>query len=178
MERVLTCSCGEKILVSNSQAGQTMGCPACGSSHQVPSLRGLESLPLAQATVESIKATNVWAVRGPIMALCLAGMLVCGAYAGYQYYGAYQMQVPFDTEMHIQEESKGIDNAGFEDLLAYWDGYSKIKLTKRMPTIYKVKNDFAAMARKESYVAGAASLVLGALALATFVSVGFAKKKT
>jgi hypothetical protein len=52
MDRLLRCTCGRDLVVSNSQAGQELTC-ACGKIVAVPTLRGLAALPLAQALAQT-----------------------------------------------------------------------------------------------------------------------------
>ena len=57
----LSCDCGQSVSVMASQAGQTVRCP-CGAQLEVPTLRGLQALPPADATAAA-KRRATWENR-------------------------------------------------------------------------------------------------------------------
>jgi len=77
----LPCSCGQSVRVSTSQAGQTVHC-TCGAPLEVPTLRGLRSLPPDDPDNGTNRAT-AWENRQRLLfslTLVSLGSLVLGGY--------------------------------------------------------------------------------------------------
>ena len=66
----LDCQCGKRLTVEPRQAGSQLTCD-CGATLEVPTLRGLQSLPRAEDRPEQTAA--VWTVR---QAVATAGVLL------------------------------------------------------------------------------------------------------
>ncbi len=162
MERLLTCTCGEKIVVSRAQAGQQVACGSCGAINQVPTLRGLSELPEAPYAVssnDSAKA-DTWSWRGPVMAACLAGMLGLGIYSAREFYYYRITRTDMTADIHIKAESEGVDGMSTDAMLTLWDDYSKLSLGPKRPPDYKMYNDFSSSSfRTGSITAGIAGLL-------------------
>jgi hypothetical protein len=75
---LLTCQCSRTIPVEAGQAGERVACE-CGAQHEVPTLRKLRHLPVAQSEADKPRVT--WsASKGFIAAgLIAAGLLVIAA---------------------------------------------------------------------------------------------------
>lgn len=67
---LLDCTCGERLTVEPRQAGSQVTCQ-CGRTLDVPTLRGLQALPAAEARVE--QTARVWTL---CQAIVTAGVLV------------------------------------------------------------------------------------------------------
>jgi hypothetical protein len=80
-EYLLPCSCGQKTAVSTAQAGQAIRC-ACGAEMQVPTLRGLWALEVAEAAGGD-KRGPVWENRHRAAFVFVLGSLVCLGVAAY-----------------------------------------------------------------------------------------------
>ncbi len=178
MERLLTCTCGEKIVVSRAQAGQQVACGSCGTTNQVPTLRGLSELPEAPnaaSSNENAKA-DTWSWRGPVMAACLAGILGFGIYSYREFYYYRITRTNDSAETHIQAESQGIDRMSTDAMLTLWDDYSKLSLGPKSPPNYKLFNDFSSSSfRAGSITAGIAGL-LAVIATSMVLSARKAKR--
>jgi hypothetical protein len=173
MERVLTCECGEKIVVSRAQAGQEVKCGSCGASNQVPTLRGLANLPLATATSQGqVVATkaDTWGWRGPVTAICLAVLLIVAAYTGYAFYVWSQIDTSFNADVHVELSSAEIDDAGLDSVLLAWDDYSKLALGSKRPPYYKELNDYSAKHLRDAIVGSVILTVLSLFTLGTILS--------
>lgn len=178
MDRVLTCSCGEKIVVSRSQAGREISCPGCNTMLTVPTLRGLSELPAAETTqVPTPNAnTDTWKVRGPILALSFAGILISGLLAARYFYQSKLSRVAFDAVMHIEDEAHSVDLAPPDALLHLWDNYSKTSLGPKRAPDYKLYNDYSNSRFRAGTIASAITVSLLVVATATVFSAR--KKKT
>jgi hypothetical protein len=84
---LLPCACGQKLRVSNAQAGEQVSC-VCGSRLNVPTLRGIRQLEVVPAEA-NVRAAPGWSrVQGAMFA---AGLLAAAiglgmiAYSGFQY---------------------------------------------------------------------------------------------
>jgi hypothetical protein len=177
MERVLTCECGEKIVVSRAQAGQEVKCGSCGAIHQVPTLRGLANLPLATASSQPQVAgtrADTWGWRGPVTASCLAVLLIATTYTGYALYVWAQIDTSFNADVHVELSSAEIDDAGLDSVLLAWDDYSKVALGSKRPPYYKELNDYSAKHLRHAIVG---SVIIAGLSLVTFSTIRSAKKR-
>lgn len=181
MDRLLTCKCGEKNTVTRAQAGQQVKCSSCNELLIVPTLRGLDQLPVAeQSKAQSVIPTNIWSIRGPIIAFCLVGLVLCGGYAFYQDYWARVAYTPMNQALHEQEMDQRFEHANLNDMLVYWDNYSLVRLQNKAPQIfaqYKLMNDYSREARKKSLLYAGATVGLALIAIATIVSAKIAMKE-
>lgn len=78
---LLTCQCGKQVPVEVGQAGERVTC-SCGNELEVPTLRKLRHLPLAQpAATTKPTAANKWNPKKGFIAaaLILAALLAAGA---------------------------------------------------------------------------------------------------
>lgn len=81
---LLDCPCGKPLTVDSSLAGGQIACEACGKTVDVPSLRGLKSLPLAdtpsndapQKKTATSRETNTVRNLGGIILLFSIGALI------------------------------------------------------------------------------------------------------
>jgi hypothetical protein len=80
-EYLLPCPCGRKTPVSTAQAGETIRC-ACGAEMQVPTLRGLRAMQVADASRGGRRA-GVWEDRHRAAFALVLGSLACLGVAVY-----------------------------------------------------------------------------------------------
>jgi len=70
----LTCTCGVKRLIESSQAGERLACSACGADLDVPTLRRLRDLPVAEEVAPGSRLEFTWTpLRGGVF---LTGILI------------------------------------------------------------------------------------------------------
>lgn len=168
MDRLLSCACGEKIVVSQAQAGQQVSCGSCGAVVQVPTLRGLSELPLALDSLppKAGDKSDTWSWRGPVMAACLAGVLGFGIFSAREFNFYRLTKTNMNAAIHIKAETEGLDEMSTDALLELWDDYSKLSLGPKRPPEYKLYNDFSA----KSFRAG--SITAGITALLAVIAAG------
>jgi hypothetical protein len=101
----LPCDCGRSVSVTTSQAGQTVSCP-CGAQLEVPTLRGLQSLPRADATAAAKRRARWENRQRAIFSLTLISLsaLLLGGYLW--------VNVPAPPRQATPEEIKEIFAAG------------------------------------------------------------------
>lgn len=99
---LLPCSCGQKIAVESSQAGQSILC-SCGKSMEVPTMKGLRQLEQYVDTANEPKATSSFG--GSAIGIALLGFVILGAGAGFM------------TWMHFTQRPILIDM----DYMSPWD---------------------------------------------------------
>ena len=130
MERLLTCGCGHRVVVTSAQAGRQVLCSACHAEISVPTLRGLADLPAADSagTVNgSLQPTSsTWKWRGPAMAVCLLAMVVSSVFAFTNLRIWWQIDTSRDVEGHLELVGNVFDAAGPDHLSQMWDDYSGI----------------------------------------------------
>jgi len=73
---LLPCSCGEKVAVESTQAGQNILC-SCGKTMEVPTMQGLRQLEQAIDTTDEPKTTSPFG--GVVVGLALFGLVILGA---------------------------------------------------------------------------------------------------
>lgn len=178
MDRLLSCTCGEKIVVSQAQAGQQVSCGSCGAVVQVPTLRGLSELPPAQEAVSSKPApkTDTWSWRGPVMAACLAGVLGFGIYSAREFNFYRLTRTNMNAAIHIQVETQGVDEMSPDALLTLWDDYSKLSLGPKRPPEYKLYNDFSDKSFRAGSITAAVTVLLAVIAAGMVLSAKKAKR--
>lgn len=154
MERLLSCECGNQIAVANAQAGRQIVCTACGTTLQVPTLRGLSELPLAQvpdgsgrsaeqrAAIEA--AQSAWRWRGPAMAACATALLGSLLATGFYLWNWSRVDPSFNVETHIADVHAGFDPLDPSRLSEMWDHNSRRSLRRPEPPPYKLINEWAA----------------------------------
>lgn len=82
-EFLLPCECGEKVVITKVQAGQTLSCQ-CGRSLEVPTLQRIELLePAAPVAALRRRPEAGWDRRRGLILLGLVVALVGGLWAGY-----------------------------------------------------------------------------------------------
>lgn len=79
---LLPCSCGEKITIESTQAGQTLRC-TCGKDVVVPSMQGVRRLEQLTETADEPEPTSYGGVALGIAFLGLLISLVGGGIAGW-----------------------------------------------------------------------------------------------
>lgn len=178
MERLLTCACGEKIVVSRSQAGQEVKCRACGAANQVPTLRAMAELPVHQAATPtgSSSKQDTWSSRGPVLAICMGGLILGAIYSGYQFYLYRGFRVDFDANRHIELDAQGVDKSNADYLLTLWDGYSRMSLGPKSPAEYKLYNDYANRCFRAAAISGSIAGILALVAAGTLASARSTKR--
>lgn len=179
MERLLTCACGEKIIVSRAQAGQQVSCRSCSATIQVPTLRGLSELPPAQEAVSSTAdaKADTWSWRGPVMAACLAGVLGFGIFSAREFNFYRLTKTKMNAAIHIQLETEGVDEMNTDALLNLWDDYSKLSLGPKRPPEYKLYNDFSAKSFRTGSITAGVTALLAVIAVGMVLSAKKAKSK-
>jgi hypothetical protein len=102
---LLTCECGKKIPVDVGQAGGRVAC-SCGAELDVPALRNLRNLPLAQP--EAVRSRAPWnASKG----FAAAGLIVAALLAGYALWDRFtEPTVPkFDPVNRTNAVNEGLE---------------------------------------------------------------------
>lgn len=178
MDRLLSCACGEKIVVSQAQAGQQVSCGSCGAVVQVPTLRGLSELPLALDTLlpKAGATTDTWSWRGPVMAACLAGVLGFGIFSAREFNFYRLTRTNMNAAIHIQAETEGVDEMSPDALLTLWDDYSKLSLGPKRPPAYKQYNDFSDKSFRAGSITAAVTALLAVIAAGMVWSAKKAKR--
>ena len=90
---LLPCSCGKKLPVAATQAGETIVC-TCGNRITVPTLRGLRELKqeTAASTAAAPPARRWSAVQGYMFSLGILTAIVGGAIGAYQLFMTFQLK--------------------------------------------------------------------------------------
>ncbi len=114
-------SCGEKVPVETSQAGERVRC-ACGAELDVPSMRGLRQLEVAAEPNSATSRPSAERNWGPRQGLILAGSLILlfGLLpAGWLY---WQLPDPYqlDRSSVIEFNEQEIDNMTIDQTWMVW----------------------------------------------------------
>lgn len=188
MDRLLRCTCGRDLVVSNSQAGQELTC-ACGKIVAVPTLRGLAALPLAQALAQTTAdapqpyatsgvgqqldsgANRAWqGWRGPALALATAGFLiaaVAGSWFGFQ---RFQIDTSYTVEAEIAAGAEMIESYDPNTLSTIWHQFGSMGLGEKHPPAFFLWQVYAEDRAKKATTSGVVAAVFGVLALAIALS--------
>lgn len=164
MQRVITCQCGNQLVVGTAQAGRTVDCQVCGAKHQVPTLRGLAELPVAQSAEGALERSgrSPWGWRGPAMALCLVGLIASLTTAGYYFRNWYfidpTISLSKDGQViqirnasdHIDLERQSLQKMGVAELSQLWDQYNSVVLRRPSSPPYQFLSQYVAQSRKST----------------------------
>jgi hypothetical protein len=117
---LLPCSCGEKVAVETSQAGDRARC-RCGAELDVPSMRGLRELETATPEEPSTpsRAESEWGLR---QGLILTGVLLIVFSlppAGFLYSVLPERPV-FDMRANIEANQQNIDEMNVVETWMVW----------------------------------------------------------
>ena len=173
MEHLLTCTCGRLIRVTRSQAGQELTCE-CGQKLQVPTLRGLGQLPVADTTDVSgasteRKAWGGW--RGTMFAAACAVFVLSVLPCAYFLYIRSQIDTSYTVTDEIAAGDANYDAMGLEMLVAEWTSFERGGLgPKNKPPFYWMKivareNEILAMVTGS--IAGVSALIAAAIWMST-----------
>ena len=117
---LLPCSCGEKIAVDASQAGEQVRC-VCGANLDVPSLRGLRQLETAEAAepLPARSQPNAWGLR---QGLRLAGtlLMVAGLLPALLLYTQIPEEPVFDQQLNLELNLRRIDEMTVDQTWMVW----------------------------------------------------------
>lgn len=110
---LLPCSCGEKNLVNQRQAGEMVEC-RCGARLEVPTMRGLAQLDRAEGSDQG-ERVSAWGIP---QGLAFLGVVIVAA--GLLFSGYHYMTRPrFDPARSVEE----LQNASPADTWRFWEVY-------------------------------------------------------
>jgi hypothetical protein len=165
---LLPCSCGQKVRVTNAQAGGEVTC-ACGRSLAVPTLRGLRDFESA-ASQTPPKAVLSWSpARGMVFALALL-MVAVGILLVIIQLWQYSQVVGYtvdETEEIEQFWAGQIDTLTPDQLMDQWPRIVEEGLGQPNPPQWVVAKRIAAQRLAGVKIGGAIVAVGLLLALAT-----------
>ncbi len=110
---LLPCSCGEKVAVESTQAGQDILC-ACGKTMEVPTMQGLRQLEQHVDTADAPRIASSFG--GVAVGIALLGLVILGA-GGVHTYRTYSMRpvlpdidyaAPWDTWLIWHDVRSGV----------------------------------------------------------------------
>lgn len=159
MDHLLTCECGLSHRVGRSQAGQQISCE-CGKELQVPTLRGLSELPLAEEKGVDASQSSAWkGWRAPTLATCSGLLVLSLLYSGYAFLQSFRNDLNYSTEDFIAEGDAAIDTFGPDELSITWTDFQTLGLRNRASPMFHVYNLYS----EEQKVKGFAGLGVSAL---------------
>lgn len=159
MNYLLSCSCGRQHTVSRSQAGQEITCE-CGNTLQVPTLRGLTSLPSADPGESPLPprasgertAWQGW--RGPAIALASAGLIISLAYCGWFSLQRSLIDTSYTADSEIAAGNELFDLYDPEELSLVWESYEVAGLRTKQPPEFYLWNRYAETRERYAMVSG------------------------
>lgn len=122
---LLTCSCGQATPVGPAQAGGTLQC-SCGQTLNIPTLRGLRELPLAD---EANTATSDWSdLRGALFVGGVLIVLLGASLGGYFTYAASKIDTVDESTKLEARSIAAIDKLGVDEIYSIWKDVKKVQL--------------------------------------------------
>lgn len=198
MEYLLTCQCGKQHVVSKAQAGESISC-SCGKQLEVPTLRGLNQLPVhAPAGLETgegdssapgtsqpplpnrggHRSTAAWqGWRGPTMAILTAVMVISAIFAAFYFWQRFMIDTSYTIENLIEEDRRVLAQADPIDLDQAWNDFAGYNLRQKRPPNFFVWNRYAEHRVYQGTVASVIAAVSGLLAAAVWISARRARDK-
>ncbi len=154
----LPCSCGEKIKVSRTLAGQEVTC-SCGVRTVVPTLRELVKLEPVEETVGTREKKSWNQTQGTIAAILLGLSVLSAIYASLQVYTSYRFASDHSVEDELREGDKMIEEATPGTLMETYDKFHTMGLGDRSPPPFAISQRLSAesaqIARKYFLASGA-----------------------
>lgn len=132
MQYLLSCPCGKQTPVASSQAGETVRCK-CGELLEVPTLRGLRQLPVAEEPGAEREAAGqpFWSLGLGLLfvsgvALTLISLVVIVSLAGY--ISTLETEPP---EMYTPDQFRELMSDMTADRL--WDSWTQLRDLEQFP---------------------------------------------
>ena len=166
MKYQLPCTCGRTIPVEVSQAGQTVRC-SCGAGVEVPAMRLIRSLPVAEPTSPSkLPRESSWPLFASILFAVGMLMFVGGlGVAGYYQWGRTNLYTDEMKWDNLEESHARIDGFTIEEAWEGWTILRKDSIGPYTPPVFVVHRLFSEYWLK--YVFG--SLIVAAVGFALIV---------
>jgi len=100
---LLTCACGENVVVENAQAGGRTTC-RCGKTIEIPTLRNLRHLPPAPA--DAATRSPAWSVRKGVFSAAIICAVFAATVGGYFWWTVPQPQEfdPVDQAQYVDQQ--------------------------------------------------------------------------
>ncbi len=168
---LLPCTCGKKIAVSKSQAGEEIRCE-CGEKLQVPTLRGFSNLEKAIPVLPQEKGPRKSAGWNPMLgvptAIFFAAFLVASGLCANSCYWRWQVDTSYQVKDEIAKGEELLDKLRPAELLSLYRSFRSYPLTERnVPPFYE-ELLFAREREKEIRFYGA---IAGGLLVASAIGV-------
>ncbi len=180
MDRLLSCECGREHFVSRSQAGQELQCD-CGKVIDVPTLRRLADLPLAESPASSAQKSATGGVsrgmestpsrswqgwRGPVMALATAGFLIATVACGWYGWQRFTIDTSYTVEKEIKGGENMFDSFDAGTLSTVWHEMGTMGLQTKDPPNFFLWQIYAKDREQRTLISGGIAAVFGLIALA------------
>lgn len=130
-------NCGTKIPITVSQAGEAITCPNCQASNQVPTLREVNRLEVAEEVTSATpdrreQSRNAWrGGRGIVLALCLGVFLLFMARTTYYGWGRTTIDTRGSAEEMIESLNEYVDKKDAPELLGDWIESNNFSLSEQ-----------------------------------------------
>ena len=100
---LLTCACGENVVVEDAQAGGRTTC-RCGKTIEIPTLRNLRHLPHAPA--DAATRSPPWSVRKGVFSAAIICAVFAAMVGGYFWWTVPQPQEfdPVDRAQYVEHQ--------------------------------------------------------------------------
>ncbi len=165
---LLPCTCGKKLVITKSQAGEEVTCD-CGEKLQVPTLRGLADLEIAAASNEvKVAKPRSWNPLLGIPTAILLGLSVI-LFGLFAYHAYWRLQI--DTSYTVQDEisngDKKLDELSPADLLTLYRSFREEGLGEKEAPPFYILLLYAKDRENDMYYFGVACACTLALGLTT-----------
>lgn len=131
-------NCGTKIPITVSQAGEAITCPNCQASNQVPTLREVNRLEVAEEATSVTpdrreQSRNAWrGSRGIALALCLGVAILFLTRTAYFGWGRSTIDTRGSAEEMITALNEHVDEKEPRELMADWIESNNFALTEEV----------------------------------------------
>jgi hypothetical protein len=164
---LLTCTCGQDVAVTTTQAGSDVPCP-CGKSLPVPTLLQLKQLPQVQEDQPKTPAKKWTPLQGGVFVAGAVVTLVALGTAGYLAWQRSQLKTEKPKIAGKLDYIADTRKRSMDELWEYWEVLSDEKLwPRRRPRIpiYAIDRKKDAVLRR--YLSVAVGVALAGLALSS-----------
>ncbi|MEM9366781.1 MAG: hypothetical protein AAGD07_12365 [Planctomycetota bacterium] len=131
--------CESVLVVSTARAGSTMTCDACQQEINIPKLRELKQLDIADTAPAQASPANTESAGGRSVAFAgiaflATACLVAGAFSGVRY---ALLDAPMSTEKHIEEVERVYPTVTSAQLFREWEDLDEFGVDLIAPYQYQ-----------------------------------------
>ncbi len=132
-----TCTCGQGFPISPARAGQSVDCPHCGLSIDLPKLGEIKQLPPAEASESKRTIAKKWSKeQGIVFSLLGTLLVVLASIAGWSTYNWLRIPAQPTVQEFIENGQEELAQQNASELMKFWINFARPGIGPRYPPVY------------------------------------------